>query len=145
MKPKDLLTGSDMEPGVYRLKLQELNAGEESQTSGKPMVRIVWAVADGEYDGRKLSDNIVLDEKVGWKWAQLWVALGGDPEQDFGTLKELANATIAMAEDKETVYAKVFKQEWQGVYRPKIAEYLHQDMGQVLIGAQERKNSDVPF
>lgn len=39
----------------------------ESST-GKPMIKAVWSVTEGEYEGRKIYDNIVLT--VPWKVKQ---------------------------------------------------------------------------
>jgi hypothetical protein len=40
---------------------------KESST-GKPMLKIVWTVQDGEFTGRKIFDNVVLS--VDWKVKQ---------------------------------------------------------------------------
>ena len=45
----------------------------ESQ-SGKPMIKVAWTVMEGEYEGRKVFDNIVLS--IDWKVKQYCVAAG---------------------------------------------------------------------
>lgn len=47
----------------------------ESST-GKPMLKAVWTISEGEYEGRKLFDNIVLT--VPWKVKQYCEIAGVD-------------------------------------------------------------------
>lgn len=45
----------------------------ESQ-SGKPMIKVAWTVMEGEHEGRKVFDNVVLS--IDWKVKQYCQAAG---------------------------------------------------------------------
>lgn len=55
---------------------------KESST-GKPMISIAWTIQEGEYEGRKLYDNIVLS--VQWKVKQYCVAAGIESGKEIDT------------------------------------------------------------
>ena len=45
-----------------------------SKSSGKPMLKITWEVVDGEFQGRKLFDNVLIETT--WKVKQYAEAAG---------------------------------------------------------------------
>ncbi len=91
---------SDFEPlpsGQYLCKIVAPDdfVLTESQ-SGKAMIKAAWTVTEGEYEGRKLFDNIVLS--VGWKVKQYCDAAGIESgtqldTEDFIGLEGLVQVT----------------------------------------------------
>jgi len=66
---------SEFEPlprGTYEATITECTLAKSS--TNKDMLKFTWTVNDGEYAGRKLFDNVVLD--VGWKVKQYAEAAG---------------------------------------------------------------------
>lgn len=79
----------------------------ESQ-SGKPMIKVAWTVTEGEYEGRKIFDNVVIS--VGWKVKQYCEAAGIESgaaldTEDFIGLEALVQVT---------------QQEYQGSIRNQV-------------------------
>ena len=62
-----------------RLDKFELAASKD----GKPMIKAAWEVVDGEFAGRKLFDNVMLD--VEWKVKQYCVAANIESGREFDT------------------------------------------------------------
>lgn len=54
----------------------------ESST-GKPMLKIVWTIQDGEFSGRKVFDNVVLT--VAWKVKQYAEVIGIESGAELDT------------------------------------------------------------
>ena len=48
----------------------------KQSSNGNPMIAIVWEITDGEFTGRKMFDNMVLIESMGWKIKQYAELLG---------------------------------------------------------------------
>lgn len=48
----------------------------KTSSNGNPMIAIVWEITDGEFTGRKMFDNMVLIESMGWKIKQYAELLG---------------------------------------------------------------------
>ncbi|RLG66749.1 hypothetical protein DRN93_05805 [archaeon] len=73
---------SDFEPlpvGTYAARIAE--ATLETASTGNAMIRVVWEVADGEFQGRKLFDNVVLT--VPWKVKQYAQLVGIESGQEI--------------------------------------------------------------
>lgn len=54
---------SPVPPGTYLAQVSEVSTGESS--SGRPMITVSFAIADGPYAGRKLWDRFLQDHPVG--------------------------------------------------------------------------------
>src|SRR5574343_1773920 len=48
----------------------------KQSSNNNPMIAIVWEITDGEFTGRKMFDNMVLIESMGWKVKQYAELLG---------------------------------------------------------------------
>ena len=144
MKVEDFLVG--IEPGVYILKPAWID--ETAQTrNGDPMISVQWEVVKGPYAGATVWDNLPKTQAAAFKWAQLYIAFGGSPQDEVESFEDLTKRVIDAANTGSTVYAKVVRETYQGRARARIGEYLPQDIGVKLIEAQNRAEppSDVPF
>lgn len=79
----------------------------ESQ-SGKPMIKVAWTVTEGEYEGRKIFDNIVLS--VGWKVKQYCEAAGIESGTSLDTEDFIGLEALV----------QVGQQEYQGSIRNQV-------------------------
>jgi len=52
--------------GQYMCRLDKCTLTQSS--TGKPMLKMEWVVIDGEFEGRRIFDNVVIT--VGWKVKQ---------------------------------------------------------------------------
>ncbi|HXK71944.1 MAG TPA: DUF669 domain-containing protein [Clostridia bacterium] len=64
-----------LEPGTYYGRIESVEL-TKSQKTNKPMLKIVWIITEGEYEGRKLFDNVLLETE--WKVKQ-YALLAGIP------------------------------------------------------------------
>jgi hypothetical protein len=58
---------------TYEAKIAECEF-TTSKSSGKPMLKFTWEVLDGEFQGRKLFDNVLIE--TSWKVKQYAEAAG---------------------------------------------------------------------
>lgn len=95
--------------GQYMAKIEnpdDFALGESS--NGKPMIRAVWTIVEGEYEGRKLFDNIVLS--VQWKVKQYCEAAGVESGSKLNTDDFVGMEGLV----------KVTQQEYQGEIRNQV-------------------------
>lgn len=78
---KDAVTRFDLVPdGNYDVKIAEVTLTRTKETQ-KPMLKITYEVVGGEFAGKKVFDNAVLDSRSGkFVVNQICVAIGDDPE-----------------------------------------------------------------
>ena len=67
--------------GEYACKLDKCTLVQSS--TGKPMLKMEWVVLEGEYEGRRLFDNVVLE--VAWKVKQYAEAAGIESGKQLDT------------------------------------------------------------
>jgi len=78
----EVQSGFDPLPaGQYPARLDKCTLVES--TTGKPMLKMEWVVIEGEYEGRKLFDNVVLS--VTWKVKQYAEAAGIESGKQLDT------------------------------------------------------------
>lgn len=142
MKIKDILAG--LPEGVYRLRL---SSAERSQSqAGRPMWTLQWEVADGPYLGRAIRDWLVVTGEGLRRWAQLYIALGGSPEDEVRTTEELAERCLSRLQAGALVWGEVALQAGpDGLARPKIRAYHEETAGKLLAQQRARRDSMVPF
>jgi len=134
-KVGDLLSNC-IEAGVYELNLVSLDRNTPSK-AGDDMLTIVWEEGS---TGVQIYDRMVVTEKVFFKFAQVYVALGGDPDDDAGSIEDFANVCYDMLLDKGAVLAKVGVRKWEGVNRNEITQYLTEEAAETA-----RLNEESPF
>jgi hypothetical protein len=62
--------------GKYVATIEKVE--EKTSQAGNQMLNVTFAIADGEYAGRKIFDNYVLTPKSLWRLKQLLSSLGVD-------------------------------------------------------------------
>jgi len=132
MKVKDYMN-QGLEPGLYKFSLLDIDA-EGTTLKGDRMIAIKWEEVN---EGAVVWDNIAVSKSAAWKLAQLWVAFGGDEEDEVGDPDEFGDKLILRINDVKEVYAVTNKSTYQGVTRSKISEYKTAEVGEKLIGKQE--------
>lgn len=60
-------------PSTYEARITECDF-TQSQRTNKPMLKFTWEIVDGEFAGRKLFDNVLLE--TSWKVKQYAEAAG---------------------------------------------------------------------
>lgn len=65
------IPAGDYEAYLYEAKPTTFRSGNEG-------FALTFKIADGEYKGRQIFDNIVLTEKAYWKLGQFWRAITND-------------------------------------------------------------------
>lgn len=132
MKVKDYMNQGP-EPGLYKFNLSEVDA-EGITEKGDRLIAIKWEEVN---EGAMVWDNIAVSQKAAWKLAQLWVALGGNEEDEVGDPDEFGDKLLQRIKDVGEVYAVTNKSAYQGVTRSKISEYKTAEVGERLIGKQD--------
>lgn len=61
--------------GIYKAIVSGM--GLKTSSTGKPMIAITYTLIGGDHAGRKINDNIVLDENVLWRANILYSACTG--------------------------------------------------------------------
>lgn len=94
--------GGNFDPvpaGDYLVEIEKFE--ETTSTSGNQMIKATFKIVEGEYEGRKIFDNYVLNQNSLWKLKSLFVALGEDVSgmaefspDDFVGKKFLATVSI---------------------------------------------------
>jgi hypothetical protein len=125
-------SSAPLEAGVYQLHLAEVDPNQTS-TKEEPMILLKWEEGESK---TQVWDRLVVSSAAAWKLAQLWVALGGSADDEVGDLSAFSSALVSKANEKGTVFAKVFIDEYQGKRRNKIQEYITDETGQILRDAQ---------
>lgn len=89
---KGELGGQPVEPGIYEARF---NSEMVTSSTGKPMVKATYSLfgvapSGANVTGRKVFDNIVIQQETLWKLNQPYAAVKGEdlPEGDF-TVDEL--------------------------------------------------------
>lgn len=91
---KEDLSGKPVEPGIYEARF---NTEMVTSSTGKPMVKATYTLfgsspSGANVAGRKVFDNIVIQQETLWKLNQPYASVMGEdlPEGDF-TVDELYN------------------------------------------------------
>lgn len=71
-----------MPAGNYEARIAEAEL-TNAKSSGAPMVKVVWEISDGEFAGRKVFDNVVLN--VPWKVKQYAEVVGIESGSELDT------------------------------------------------------------
>ena len=123
-----------LEDGIYLMRLVECDPNQRSAKEDR-MILLKWEEEDSK---TSVWDRLVVAPSAAWKLAQLWVALGGSADDEVGDLPAFAVMLVQKVNSKVAVYARLYADEWQGKKRNKIGEYLTDETGKVLQGAQGR-------
>jgi len=54
--------------GQYMCRIDKCTLTQSS--TGKPMLKMEWVVIDGEFEGRRIFDNVVISDQTRWKVKQ---------------------------------------------------------------------------
>ena len=132
------LVARTVEQGVYELRLVKMNS-ETPSKAGDDMLTLVWEEIES---GIQVYDRLVVKPSVLFKWAQLFIALGGDPntdvdQDDMASFAEDCSRIIA---ESETVFARLVLKEYNGVKKNEISMYVTRDAAEEM-----QLNEEVPF
>lgn len=142
MKIRDLLTG--IPEGVYRVVLAGVQEGNSQ--AGRPMYTLDWEIVDGLYTGQSIRDWLVLTSEGLRRWAQLYVATGGSPDEEVTTVAELAQQCLKRLKGGAMVWVEVEHRAGNdGVPRPRVRTYHDPKHGEVLAAQYRRREEQVPF
>lgn len=105
--------------GTYSVKVAEAEL-TESQSSGAPMLKIVFEVTEGKHKGSKLFENVSLQPQALFKLKSLLTALGYDiPEGAF----DLDTADLIDLECE----VEVAHEKYEGRNRARIVEFIGEE------------------
>lgn len=120
------LAKNTIDAGIYKLRVSKFDANTPSG-DGTDMLTITL---EHEESGIQIWDRIVQKDSIlRFKWAPLYVALGGNPllDVDPADLQPFYNAVIDLVADVEYVYAIVGETEHKGKPKNEIEAYLTED------------------
>lgn len=72
-------TGSRVEPGRYKVQIEEVESdktGPNSKKPGTPMINLWFRIVGGEYDGHTVVDRLVLMDTAMFRFVGFMQALG---------------------------------------------------------------------
>jgi len=137
MKVEDFMQA--LEPGLYKFDLVKSNT-DNTTLKGDTMIALEWSE---EETGILIWDNVTVSKAAAWRMGQLWLALGGNDQDEVGDdIDDFGERLLQQVEKVRTVYAVVYKDTYKSkergeVTRSKISEYKTEEIGKVLIGKQE--------
>lgn len=100
-----------MPAGQYMGKISNPDDVQLTESSnGNPMIKVQWTVTEGEYEGRKLFDNVPLTAKAGFKVKQYAEVIGLEEGAELDT-DDFVGAEALL---------KVTQREYQGEPRNNI-------------------------
>lgn len=142
MKIRDLVAG--VPEGLYRARLAKTS--QTTSQAGRPMYILDWEIVDPPaYAGQTVRDWLVLTGEGLRRWASLYLAMGGSPDDEVSTVAELAERCLAKAR-QALVWVEVETRPGNdGVPRPRVRAYHAPEQGQVLAAQYARRESMVPF
>lgn len=73
-----------IDPGTYAATISNLTE-KVGSSSGKPYLALELTVQDDDFDGRKVFDNVSLQENALWKLKELAEAAGVEIDDEFDT------------------------------------------------------------
>ena len=108
-------TSGNIKEGSYLVTVDEVSL-EESRNSGKPYIKFIFEVAEGDSKGFKLFHNCSLQPQALFNLKAVLMALGFDiPNQAFDLdLDELVGLSC---------YVEVAHETYEGKKRPRIVEF----------------------
>lgn len=116
------------EEGIYNVKVESVEE-TESNNSGKPLLKWVFVITDGEFKGMKLFENTSLQPQALFKLKNVLEGLGVDiPNKAFDIdLSEMIGLTASV---------DVVNEKFEGNKKAVIAEYI-------VDGDEDEEDSDV--
>ena len=123
------LAKNTIDAGIYKLRVSKFDADTPS-SKGDDMLTIVL---EHEETGLTIWDRLVQKDTVlRFKWAPLYVAIGGNPllDVDPADLQPFYNAVIDLIADAEFVWVIVGETEHKGKPKNEIEAYLTEDAAQ---------------
>lgn len=109
-------SATNIKEGFYPVTVDEVTLVEESRNSGKPYIKFVFEVAEGDAKGFKLFHNCSLQPQALFNLKAVLMALGFDiPNQAFDLdLDELIGLSC---------YVEVAHETYEGKKRPRIVDF----------------------
>lgn len=118
---KDAEARQPLPDDTYECKVLEINPKQGSKSA---YLQVIYEVVDGEHEGRKIYDNVMIEGAAAWQFCDWWEALTGTTldvddldEFDFDTDDVVGEALGITTEQEEYP-------EGSGRYNHKAAKYL---------------------
>lgn len=118
---KDAEARKPLPNDTYECRVLEINQKSGSKSF---YIQVIYEVLDGEYEGRKIYDNVMTSGQAAWQFCDWWEALTGEEldvddleEFDFDT-DDVVGQAIGIATEQEEY------PEGSGKYNHKAAKYI---------------------
>jgi len=116
--------GSTYDTGPFRVRIEAIE--DTLAKSGNPQLRIKTVFADGKYEGKKLTDHIVLIDNCTWKLKKFVQAMGVDITTVKSTILSTTSAEFRGLLNKfigKTTVWVIGTKTWDGKLQNEIVDY----------------------
>jgi len=124
--------------GNYLVKIESIHSGRQTR-AGDEMWGLELVVTDGDYQGRKIFDNLVFSQKALWR-VKMTCSRFGVP-----LTGEVEIADIIPRLQGRKAWADVFSEEYNGKTNNRVRDYSVADITEAASAVADIPADDLPF